>query len=106
MVIDCINDETHHDSTLLLYWEISGTHAVNNIMNQVEKYICKKKICKEKRLQLPVTMGKNTVKSLRDLVIMYIRIFIFTLQFYVQGIIVAHSRETELLSTIISKMVS
>lgn len=49
--------------------------------------------------------GKNTGKALSDLVIMYIMIFILTLQFYVQGIIVAHSGETELLS-IISKIVS
>lgn len=49
--------------------------------------------------------GKNTGKVLSDLVIMYIMIFILTLQFYVQGIIVAHSGETELLS-IISKIVS
>lgn len=49
---------------------------------------------------------KNTVKVLSDLVIMYIVMFILTLQFYVQGIIVAHSRETELLPTVISKIVS
>lgn len=49
--------------------------------------------------------GKNTGKALSDLVIMNIMIFIQILQFYVQGIIVAHSRETELLS-IISKIVS
>lgn len=50
--------------------------------------------------------GKNTVKALSDLVIMYIRIFVLTLQSYVQGIIVTPTRETELLSTIIGKIVS
>ena len=49
--------------------------------------------------------GKNTMKAMSDLVIMYIMIFVLTLQFYVQGIITAHSRVTELLS-IISKIVS
>lgn len=50
--------------------------------------------------------GKNMVKAMSDLVIMDIMIFVLILQFYVQGIITAHSRETELKLSIIIKIVS
>lgn len=105
LIICCISDETHHNSTLI-FAERSQTHTVNNIVNLVEKCICRKENQYRKVITIASDNGKNMVKAMSDLVIMDIMIFVLTLQFYVQGIIIAHSRETELKLSIIRKIVS
>lgn len=48
---------------------------MNNIVNLVEKYIFKKKNQERKVVTIDSDNGKNIMKALSDLVIMYIMIF-------------------------------
>lgn len=89
---------------ILLYifcWEISGTHTVNNIVNLVEKYICKKKNQKRKVITIDSENGENKMKAMSDWFSNYKHYnFFLTLQSYIPGIITAHSKKPKLFSLI------